>query len=249
MKEVIIDKTNGDILYRVEVSNKTPKDREIRVAIEKLIKLGESLAYAHLQDANLDGASLVGADFSMANLEGASLKTVDLQEAYLYRTNMIGANLEGANLYAANLALADLTNANIIKANLKKASMNRVNLRNAFVKDCDLSNINFGNSELHRTNFTGSKLKEDVYILEYGHLSVADIIFMYPYKHRCTLHIFNTTKGLYLNYGNILENEEEFRKSDNYANKNTNIFNLAIKLAKAKFKADNIYFNSPVKEE
>ncbi|SRR6266481_6947516 len=91
MKIVVIKDINRNIMYKVEVPNKTSENREIRVAIEKLIKQGKSLDYADLSYTDLEGTSFFG-----ASLYRADLRNTNLTDSYLYHSCLQLAMLEGA---------------------------------------------------------------------------------------------------------------------------------------------------------
>ncbi len=62
MKTVIInDKRDGNPLYIVKVPLDTPKDQEINVALEKLVRQFQSLGYADITIADLTQAYIRGA--------------------------------------------------------------------------------------------------------------------------------------------------------------------------------------------
>ncbi len=113
MKKVTIYNINGNTMYKVEVPEDTPKDQEVKVALEKLVKEGLNLRNANLSMSNLEGAYLEGANLEGAilryanlyecNLHGARLYQADLEKANLKRTNLKGANLEGTNLTGATI--------------------------------------------------------------------------------------------------------------------------------------------------
>src|SRR6266481_6949942 len=108
MKTVEIKNIRGNLLNNVEILDDTPKNKEIKVALEKLVRLGVNLIGINLEGVNLIGINLEGANLIEANLEGANLTDVDLYRAnlvgtYLIKAKLIDAYLEGANLYGADL--------------------------------------------------------------------------------------------------------------------------------------------------
>src|SRR6266481_2163251 len=88
MKIVEIKDIRGNLLNNVEIPDDTSKDQEVKVALEKLVRLE-----AYLRRANLEGA----------NLEGVNLREIDLKEANLKGATLIGANLKEVNLKWVNL--------------------------------------------------------------------------------------------------------------------------------------------------
>ena len=72
--------------------------KNLKDAIEEIVKLKCNLKQAYLTRADLEGANLEGATLTKANLGGANLIG-----AYLIRANLFGAYLTRAYLYKANL--------------------------------------------------------------------------------------------------------------------------------------------------
>src|SRR6185369_16497809 len=93
-----IKNTLGALLYEAEAAS-----------------IGDLLALAVRDGANLRGANLRGADLGGANLRGANLSGADLGGANLGGANLRGADLGGANLYGAYLSGANLSGATIIE--------------------------------------------------------------------------------------------------------------------------------------
>ncbi len=110
MKTVTINDIRGNVLNSVEISDDTPKDQEIKVALEKSV---------HLR-INLQGADLEGNDLAGANLWGADLLEANLREANLRGANLSGADLRKANLKKTFLKGTDLEGANLERAIIKK---------------------------------------------------------------------------------------------------------------------------------
>jgi uncharacterized protein YjbI with pentapeptide repeats len=78
---------------------------------------------AHLEGANLSGASLQEAKLRFAHLDGADLQYAVLDDADLYFAQLRAANLSGARLRAANLSGARLQAANLSSARLAGADL------------------------------------------------------------------------------------------------------------------------------
>src|SRR6266481_2894884 len=93
MKTVEIKNIRGNLLNNVEILDDTPKNKEIKVALEKLVRLGVNLI-----GINLEGANLIGVDLYRANLVGTYLIKAKLIDAYLEGANLYGADLEGATI-------------------------------------------------------------------------------------------------------------------------------------------------------
>jgi hypothetical protein len=96
----------------------------------------ETLYWANLAGANIQGGNFTGsilkradlnnsnlkmADFTNANLEGARLDSAQLQGADLYQAQLQGANLSGTQLQGANLENAKLDSANLAGTQLRDA--------------------------------------------------------------------------------------------------------------------------------
>jgi Pentapeptide repeats (8 copies) len=76
---------------------------------------------AHLDGANLKGATMAeahlnGADLKGANLTGAGLLFAHLNGAHLGAANLVGANLRGAHLVGADLTRTDFNGADLTGA-------------------------------------------------------------------------------------------------------------------------------------
>jgi uncharacterized protein YjbI with pentapeptide repeats len=102
MKQQIMHRYSGTVLFECDLPDDTPSGLAMRHALEKAVASGANLSGAELYGANLSGANLYGANLSGANLSGANLSGAELSGA-----NLSGAELSGANLYGANLSGAN----------------------------------------------------------------------------------------------------------------------------------------------
>lgn len=98
-----------------DASGNTHSRHELEKILEAAMK---SKAPAHLEGANLTGASL-----TRMNLSGAIL-----DNAILTDTSLLNANLSGAKLTKATLTNADLKQANLSGAVLRDANLSHANL-------------------------------------------------------------------------------------------------------------------------
>ncbi|SRR6266481_6142680 len=130
MKTVTINDIRGNLLNSVEIPDDTPKDQEIKVALEKLVQLRVSLEGANLYRANLEGANLTN-----ANLIRVDLRKANLYQANLYSASLQEARLEGANLFGTNLFKANLEGVNLYEASLYRANLQGANLERAIIKE------------------------------------------------------------------------------------------------------------------
>src|SRR6266481_4466252 len=96
MKTVTINDIRGNLLNSVEIPDDTPKDQEIKVALEKLVQLRVSLEGANLYRANLQGANLERAIIK----EGVTL----LKGGYFTVTN-IGSKQETLEVFNTEVGL------------------------------------------------------------------------------------------------------------------------------------------------
>jgi len=105
-----------------------------------------------------------GIEFSAQTLQYATLLHADLEGADLTEANLVGASLVGANLTWANLAGANLANANLRGAILEDTDLRRANLRRAdltcaFLEDADLRRSVLEDADLRGANLTGANLR------------------------------------------------------------------------------------------
>jgi uncharacterized protein YjbI with pentapeptide repeats/energy-coupling factor transporter ATP-binding protein EcfA2 len=158
------------------------------LAIQELVKAGESLQYISLRNANLKGmdfyrsdfsntvlnkADFTGSDFTESNfhkadLSGAILTKASLAEANLSEAVLINANLSQAAIYDANLSEANLTKANLVetnliesnlqKANLFEANLDRARISGAKLVQANLNGASLVNARLIKTNLKGAIL-------------------------------------------------------------------------------------------
>ena len=103
---------------------------------------------AHLEGANLSGASLQEAKLRFAHLDGADLQNAVLDDADLYFAQLRAANLSGARLRAANLSGAQLQAANLSGARLAGADLIAAQLQGADLNGAGLQGANLQRSEL-----------------------------------------------------------------------------------------------------
>jgi uncharacterized protein YjbI with pentapeptide repeats len=106
------------VLFSFEIEK-----NNIKITIEKAIKIGINLRGANLRGANLEGANLRNADLSGAYLEGAYLRDANLSYANLRDAYLRDAYLSYANLSYANLSGADLNGAYLNGAYLRGADL------------------------------------------------------------------------------------------------------------------------------
>jgi uncharacterized protein YjbI with pentapeptide repeats len=146
--------------------------------------IGANLAFANLEEVELNFANFIGANldkanfykanlgkvnFSGANLQEANLQEANLQEANLTEANLTGANLTDANLTDANLTQANLTEANfhkvhlifanLYKANLQKVNLTEADLRGVYLAGADLEGANLEGVNLEGANLEGANLQ------------------------------------------------------------------------------------------
>ena len=111
---------------------------------------GASLQDAKLRFAHLDGADLHFAVLDDADLHFAQLRAANLSDAQLRAANLSGARLQAANLSSARLAGADLSDAQLQGADLSGAGLQGANLQRSELKLALLSDVN-----LWRANVDG----------------------------------------------------------------------------------------------
>ncbi|MGF1938239.1 MAG: pentapeptide repeat-containing protein [Nostoc sp. ChiQUE02] len=142
-------------------------------ALEKLVKLGESLAgkdfsntdlsEADLSHANLSSAYFSKAKFNRANLSGANLSDAKFNNAYFSRANLVNTKFSLADLSAAYLGDADLSNAQLKGVNLKYAYFGDANLTDANLSRADLSDANLSRANLSGIDISDADLNRTVF--------------------------------------------------------------------------------------
>ncbi len=218
MKIVEIKDIRGNLLNNVEIPDDTSKDQEVKVALEKLVRLEAYLRRANLEGANLEGANLREIFLREANLKLANLYKADLRKAILQKANLEGANLKGANLEGANLERVNLRGADLKEANLKGATLIGANLKEVNLK---------------WVNLEGAIIKEGISLLKDGYFTVTNIG-----SEQSTLEIFNTNQGLYFRRDYFFGNEEIFKAlvTNKYGDSQiAKMYLLTIELAKLRF--------------
>jgi len=123
-----------------------------------------SLAFVHLERANLSKAHLEGAHLSRAHLEGADLSEARLEGAHLWWTHLEGSNLWGVHLEEAHLSEAHLEGADLHWANLQRAFLNNANLGEARLNEAHLEGADLSGANLQRANLTGIVLANEKYV-------------------------------------------------------------------------------------
>ena len=111
-------------------------------ALEKLVKLGESLANKDFRNANLSRADLDGVNLSRTNLSRANLSRTILSHAILFDADFSDANcinavltsasFDGVNLNGVNFSGADLNSVRFIYTNFKGVNLSDADLSNAY---------------------------------------------------------------------------------------------------------------------
>jgi uncharacterized protein YjbI with pentapeptide repeats/broad specificity phosphatase PhoE len=109
--------------------------------------------------ANFSGATLRQANLSASNLSGSSFFNADMQGANLdgveaYGTSFRRANMSFVTARGANLANTDLDEANLKHGNFANATLGRASLQDALV-----DGTSFRNTNLYRTDFTGTPMR------------------------------------------------------------------------------------------
>lgn len=99
---------------------------------------------------SLAGESLAGAHLFEANLVALNLRGVDLTKADLIAANIEGCQLVGANLRDANLAYARVSGSQMISADMRGASLER-----AYMIGCNLWGADLRRTDLTLTTFVG----------------------------------------------------------------------------------------------
>lgn len=104
---------------------------------------GVKLAWAHLEQIQLQDAILDTADFKFSHLENANfdhakLKRADFEKANLTNASFLAAKLKQANFKDANLSNADLSNAYLFRAVLRNSDLRGANLEKAILSKARL---------------------------------------------------------------------------------------------------------------
>ncbi len=120
--------------------NAFPANQTINYADLRLARLdGARLDGASLDGASLNRARLVGASLDGASLDGASLDGASLNRARLNRARLDHARLDGASLDGASLHHASLDGAILTRTRLDGASLDRASLDRARIDGADLA--------------------------------------------------------------------------------------------------------------
>jgi len=142
--------------------------------LERMVRLGISLARIDASGCSLQTAVLVGADLNGASLQGTFLDEAILEEAQLWGADLKGAKLvrarlgearfweadfTGATLTRANLIKADLRQSKLVDANLSTAFLARADLRGARLTGADLGDASLAFADLTGADLTGANLR------------------------------------------------------------------------------------------
>ncbi len=126
------------------------------------------LRFANLREAALEGAHLERADLWGATLDGAILTRATLTGARIGEASLRGADLTGADLRDVDLGRSDLEGARLTGANLHGASLDSARLRGVVLSEarlrdldlstCDLAHIHVGGAQLDETRLRRDQL-------------------------------------------------------------------------------------------
>lgn len=123
----------------------------------------ENVFCGHLQNLNLDSASLNETDFSGLDMTGASFKNASLRGAVFKNTNLSRVDFSDADLSEATFEMSSVENAIFSGARihntsfegsvLRSTNFTNANIYNSTFNDADLSCSDFSKSVIDHTDF------------------------------------------------------------------------------------------------
>jgi uncharacterized protein YjbI with pentapeptide repeats len=123
IKYAIYNWIMGNVLFTAKINAVESDDKPYkkRLAVLWAIEKKKSLAFAHLQKADLSGVDLSDLNFYHANCEGANFEGADCQSAYFCYANMIDAITTGAVFKGAYMQGAILDGHDVSSPEFKGA--------------------------------------------------------------------------------------------------------------------------------
>ncbi len=116
-----------------------------------------NFSVADLSGCDFSGCNLSGTDFSIANLTNARFPLVNAESANFSMVDCSGTDFSGANVLASNFTSCIGVDANFSGANLSGCDFSSSNLKNANFNGANTVGINLQNCILEGTIFEGTE--------------------------------------------------------------------------------------------